>query len=194
MRLQLIVGIILAVTGCNTTSDGTSTGNPVTINISSYSSTLSQGSGSSKLQALSGVGTQAVSDLRFCFKRLRFKPLGSTTASDPSTDSDNVDLLLGEVRISDLGTSLGQVNIPSGTYSRVEFDLEDSCSGFSARVINSSGTFQTSDRITIKFQGTLVVSGGVTLDLNIQSIVSALNTVTNSNQVRSKAEGASGSF
>lgn len=183
MRTLLLLLALLTAMGCNPNSQGTSTGNPVRINIEPYSSSLA-----------GKVGAQAVTDLKFCFKRLRFKTASSVTNPDTTQDSDNVDLDLGEVTISSQGTSLGELTVPDGTYSRVEFDLEDNCSGLSARVVNSNGVFQTTERIMIKFEGTLQVSAGKTVNLDIQAIVSALNTVNSNSQIRSKAESVSGSL
>lgn len=183
MKTYLLMILMIAIAGCDPNSKGTSTGNPVRLNIQSYSSSLA-----------GKVGSQAVTDLKFCFKRLRFKTASSVTNPDPTQDSDNIDLNLGEVTISSQGTTLGEVTVPEGIYSRVEFDLEDNCSGLSARVVNSNGVFQTTERIQIKFEGTLQVSAGTTVNLDIQAIISALNTVNSDSQIRSKAESVSGSL
>jgi hypothetical protein len=183
----IIILLALGFFGCAVQSGGTSTGNPVTLNISPFNSSLALGK-------LGDAGALAVTDLRFCFKRLRFKAASDPTSSDSSQDSSNIDLNLGEVRISELGTNLGEVKVPAGTYGRVEFDLEDSCSGNSLRLTNGNGTFQTSSRISIRFNGSLVVSGTQSVNLNIQSIISALNTAASNSDLKTKAEGASGSL
>lgn len=180
MRFTLVVLLLATLTSCTgSTSGGTSTGNPlVDVKFKAYNSTA------------------ALTSLKFCFKRIRFKMSGQTTNPDPTQDSDNLDFYLGEVNISNLGTNLENVSLPKGTYSRVEMDLEDKCpSGKSVQVTNSNGTFSTNDRITIKFEGTFVHSGdNETLELGIQQITSALNTVTSDSNIRSKAEGVSGDF
>jgi hypothetical protein len=168
---------------------GTSTGNPfVQLKIASFNSTLSVQK--NELEA------QALNSLKFCFKRVRFKKSGETTTPDPANDSSNLDFYLGEVSISSLGTTLQSINLPAGTYTRVEFDLEDKCpSGKSVQLVNSHGSFSTDDRITIKFEGTFVHSSvDETLNLGIQQIVTKLNTVTNSSQIRNRAESVSGDF
>lgn len=171
------------ITGC--AGGGTTIGNPVTVELklSSYTSTQS-------------IETQAVSSLTFCFKRLRFKQEGETTNSDSSTDEDNIDLNLGEVTISPSGTNLTSVSIPSGVYTRVEFDLEKDCSSQkSIQVTNDSGSFSTEDRITIKFEGYFVASdSSKVLNLGLSNIITKLNEVTANSEIKTKAESASGEF
>lgn len=179
MRFTLVVLLLVTLTSCTSSSGGTSTGNPlVDVKFKAYNS------------------TQTLTSLKFCFKRIRFKMAGQTTNPDPSQDSDNLDFYLGEVNISNLGTNLENVSLPLGTYTRIEMDLEDKCpSGKSVQVTNSNGTFSTSDGITIRFDGTFVHSStNETLELGIQQITSALNTVTSDSNIRSKAESVSGDF
>lgn len=179
MKIVLALIILTLTTHCTSSSDGTSTGNPlVAVKFKAYNSTM------------------ALSQLKFCFKRIRFKMSGESTNADPTQDSDNLDFYLGEVSISSLGTNLEDISLPSGTYSRVELDLEDKCpSGKSVQLTNSNGSFSTDDRITIKFEGTFVhTSANQTLELGIQQITSALNTVTSDSNIRNKAESVSGDF
>lgn len=189
MSRAIIALIILSLLGCAAGNDGTSTGNPlVDVRLASYNSTAAA--------QKTDFEAMAMTSLKFCFKRIRFKIDGETTNPDPTQDSDNIDFYLGEVNISSLGTNLTSLSIPYGTYKRVEFDLEDDCpSGKSIQLTNSNGSFSTDDRITIVFEGTFVHDGtGDILNLAVQDIVSALNTVTNSSQIRSKAESVSGDF
>jgi hypothetical protein len=181
----LISGLILGCAG----SEGTSTGNPlVSLKFDSFSSTLA-------LKA-SDITPQAVSSLTMCFKRLRFKLENEVTNPDPSQDEDNVDFYLGDVAISNLGTTLDAIHLPKGTYKRVEFDLDNDCpSGKSVQLTNSNGSFTSTSSMTIRFEGTFVHTGAIAdLNLEIQQIVSALNTVTSPSQIKSKAEGVDGSF
>lgn len=121
----------------------------------------------------------AVSELKFCFKRLRFKrDLEDTVAHE--TAEDNVDLNLGEYVVSSSGTILADVNVPAGTYKRVEFDLEADCkaneTANSASLANDYGTFSSTDRITIKFDGNFIVDGSESLELGVQNILDAANS------------------
>lgn len=188
MRVLLVFIISLLLLGCSG-SQGTSTGNPlVSLKFDSFSSSMA-------LTKASDVAPLTVSSLTMCFKRLRFKLANEATNPDPAQDEDNIDFFLGEVNISSLGTNLKAVNLPIGTYKRIEFDLTNDCAGGSLQVTNSNGTHSTSDNITIRFEGTFINTGVDTdLSLEIQQIVSALNTVTNSSQIEDKLDDVEGSF
>jgi len=190
MRIFLVAIISLFILGCSGGSEGTSTGNPlVSLQFDSFSSSLA-------LTKTSDVTPLTVSSLTMCFKRLRFKIENEATNPDPTQDEDNIDFYLGDVTISNLGTNLNSIRLPIGTYKRVEFDLDDDCpSGKSVQLTNSSGSFTSTESMTIRFEGTFVHTGVLgDLSLEVQQIVSALNTVTNSSQIKSKAEGVDGSF
>lgn len=170
--------------GCS--AKGTSTGNPlVEVKLDGYTAPLS-----AKIEPM------AISSLTLCFKRLRFKMQGENTAGNPELDEDNIDFEVGEVSITPAGSTLGSVSLPAGTYTRIELDFENQCaSGQSIRVANSSGAFQTTSRVTVKFDGTFVADqeNEIVL-LAIQNLVNALNTVTADSQVRTAAESVSNSF
>lgn len=181
MRILLVTLASLMFLGCAKDS-GTSTGNPlVALKFDSFTSTLALKTGD--------VGAEAVSSLKLCFKRLRFRMV--TTAAE-----DEIDFYLGDVTVSNLGTDLGSINLPKGTYDRVEFDLDDDCpSTKSIQLTNTSGSYSTDDRISIRFEGTFTHDGSDdVLGMSIQQIVDSLNTVTGSGQLKAKAEAASGSF
>jgi len=133
----------------------------------------------------------AVSSLKMCFKRLRFKLPDEETLL-PETSEDNIDFYIGEVDISSGGAALGMVTIPKGTYRRIEFDLEPDCaSGKSLEVVNSNGTFFTNERITIKFSGTFNADVDGYLTLGVQQILDALNAHSGGD-LKATAESASG--
>lgn len=180
---KLILSLFLFVAGC-TNSDGTSTGNPlVAVNFSSFNA-LSVGKVVSQ-----DVGAMTVSDLKMCFKRLRFKH------SDASLTDDNTDLDLGEVTIVSTGQLITVAQVPEGTYSRVEFDLDPHCaSGKSVQITNSNGTFTTNQTITIRFDGLVTISSAHTLDLNVQAIITALNNVAADADIKVQAESVGGSY
>lgn len=134
----------------------------------------------------------AVSDLRLCFKRLRFKK-NITDIDDPLID-ENVDLNLGEIAISSAGTNLSVVNIPADTYYRVEFDLEPSCAGKSLTLSNDFGTFSSAENIKIKFDGVFIVDGSETLVLGVQDILNAANAYNGVGSVKTAFESVTGSF
>ncbi|MEZ4873402.1 MAG: hypothetical protein R2827_14425 [Bdellovibrionales bacterium] len=137
----------------------------------------------------------SVSDLRMCFKRLRFKKAGEEDAADPSLDNDNVDFNLGEVSVTSAGTSLGTVVIPEGEYVRLEFDLESDCAGgYSLLVSNDNGTYSTTDRITIKFEGSFTANSDGTLTLAVQDILNGLNAYAGVGGLKDAAEAISGTL
>lgn len=172
--------ILLLIAGCSS-SQGTSTGNPVVaVQFKSYAAMNVQSSDPL-------VEPLAVSNLKMCFKRLRFKPVAGLV--------ENIDLILDEMNIVTSGTLVATASVPPGTYSRVEFDLDPHCvSGKSVQVTNSAGSFTTNQTITIRFDGTLVLSASQNLNLDIQSIITALNTATSDADIKIKAESVGGAF
>jgi len=171
---------------------GTSTGNGlVQLEIGSYNQLA-------WYERLIPAAHATVSSVTFCFKRVRFKA-NSVDSADPANDASNVDFEIGQVTLSPSGTTLGSVSIPKGTYSRVEFDLEDNCgTATSVQVSNSNtgGPFTSGSRITIKFEGTFIADeASERLQLGVQAMINALNTVTASgSQVKTSLEAASGSM
>lgn len=178
LKSVLCFFILILLSACQ--NKGTSTGNPL-VNLRSgiYSS----------------LSIQAVSEARFCFKRLRFKQAGELTAADPTLDLDNIDFAIGEKILNAAGDNFGNVTVPPGNYTRIEFDLDSSCSGgYSVSVTNSSGTYSTSQGISIKFEGNITINADVSIELALQNLIGALNTVTDSSQIRTKLEAVSGAY
>ncbi len=176
--ISIFIILILGGVGCAPSSQGTSTGNPlVAVRFQSFTAF-----GSSKLTAMS------VSSLKMCFKRLRFKYLDGAVGQ-------NVDISLDELTVLSSGTLITSLYVPAATYSRVEFDLDNHCaSGKSIQVTNSNGSFSTNQTTTIRFDGTLVLTGSQNLDLNLQAIVTALNSVASDSDIRTQAESVGGGF
>lgn len=180
-RINIILSILIALILSSCLNNGTSTGNPLV--------NLRYGTFSSSMSAL------AVSNAKLCFKRVRFKQAGETTNPDPSLDADNIDFDIGEKTLSPMGAGLGNVNVPKGQYVRLEFDIDNHCgNGYSVSVTNSSGTFTTNDGVSIKFEGTLNIVGDISLEIFMQNIVTELNAVTNSSQIKTRLESVSGTF
>lgn len=133
-----------------------------------------------------------VSELKFCFKRLRFKKdISDLPGDDDDLLDDNIDFNLGEQIITSSGALLGTVNVPEGTYYRVEFDLEPECAGVSARVTNDFGTFSSNEQIKVKFDGVFVVNGTENLELGVQNILSEVNA-HNGGNLADRLESISG--
>ena len=174
----------LLMMGFNNCGKGTTTGNPkapVSLSFSPYNASA---------KATGSIQPMAVASLVMCFDRLRFK------TADIGGSEEEIDVYLGEVTLSPAGTNLADIEVPHGTYERIEFDLDDKCaSGRSVQVQNGNGFFFTNENMTIRFEGTFTADeASGNLELFIQNIVSALNTVSSNSQIRSKAEGASGTF
>lgn len=161
----------------------------------------------------------SVASLKMCFKRLRFKLAESTEDStkapgsddsvlgksgsddqvphnsDPSISEDNIDFNIGEITVSSETTQLGSIKIPSGTYRRIEFDLENSCaSGKSISLVNNFGTFSATDRITIKFDGHFEANIDGTLTLGVQQILNQLNNYNGTGPMKTTVESISGAL
>lgn len=133
----------------------------------------------------------AVESVRFCFKRIRFKLEEDDSDAEAASSTD---LEIGAVLWSSGTEALQSVTVPSGSYRRIELDLEDGCSnGESLRVVNDSGTFFTDDRITIRFEGQFEVSAAdQTLGLVIDRLLTALDAVNDSENLKDAAESVSG--
>lgn len=175
----IFMTVLLAISSC-AKNEGTSTGNPFV---------------ALKYQSYNALSAFTVNQLKFCFKRVRFKQLGEPTSTDTELDGDNIDFVIGEKLITTIGDTLGEVRVPPGQYARVEFDLDNHCgNGYSVYINNSNGTFSTSDRITIKFEGTFVLQSNTDLNLAIQPIINAVNNVNNSANIKTTLEGVSGTF
>jgi hypothetical protein len=173
---KLISFLYLILSACSP-NGGTSTGNPlVAVNFKTFSPLQFQ-----------NIGAMSVSNLKMCFKRLRFKPVSGL--------DDNIDLQLGEVSVLATGMLVTTATVPAGAYSRVEFDLDTHCaSGKSVQITNSNGSFVSVDTITIRFDGSLILTQSQNLDLNIQAIISALNAAVSDTDIKVKAESVSGNF
>lgn len=124
-------------------------------------------------------------DIVFCLERVRFKLPEDVANEIPGQDEDSsedeiedsVDFELGEVVIDPQGTNLGDIQIPAGTYSEIEFDLDSNCaSGKTIQITNSFGTFSTDEEVTIEFEGQFEVKDGVEFVLPLASIISVLDS------------------
>lgn len=139
----------------------------------------------------------ALSNAKFCFKRLRFK---KADVAEESAE-DNVDFTPGQVTLTSTGTTIGEIKLPTATYVRVEFDLEANCVAGASNAVegtNSNGTFSSTSNTKIVFRGRFDASEAQeTLTLGVTSIISALNQLPNGasgNTVRDALENAGGTF
>ncbi len=175
-------------------SCGTSTGNPpsVILEFKPYNS----GSAFNILPLLLiRPAYAAVSSVTFCFKRLRFK-LDDENTSDVDNDKNNINFEIGKVTLSENGTALGTRTLSAGTYRRIEFDLDNKCDNKrSVEITRNGNTFSTTSRITIKFKGTFTLEDtGRTVELAVQALLDALNSVTSDGDIKDKLENSVGSY
>lgn len=189
MKIALGLLFSIALIGCKANQSSTET---ATVSMQMGTYTTAQ---SFWLDLLLPKAHASVSDLKFCFKRLRFKTALEDTAS-PETSEDNIDFNLGEVTIDSQGTYLSDIVVPKGIYKRVEFDLESDClSGNSVQLVNNNGGFSSSDRITIKYEGELVIDGDGTLTLDTQPILDAMNNYNGSgSSIKDTLEAVTGTL
>lgn len=136
----------------------------------------------------------AVSEAKFCLKRLRFK----TDDTETNGDDDNVDFTPGLITLETTGASLGEVTLPAGTYRRIEFDMEKDCDGTTQNGIaftNSTASFTSDATTTIKFKGTFEANESAeTLTLAVANIIDALDGITDpaatENDIKNALEAA----
>jgi hypothetical protein len=106
---------------------------------------------------------------------------GRSQGQDDSVDSpeleDSVDFSIGEVSLDSNGVFLGAVTLPKGTYQRIEFDLENNCgSGQSIELTNGYGSYKSSKKVTIRFEGEFVADdASEVLMLNTKELMDAAN-------------------
>lgn len=136
----------------------------------------------------------------FCLKRLRFK----TDDNDANSSDDNIDFSPGVVTLSATGSTIGDVTLPTGTYKRIEFDMETNCVGTntsqtSVTFTNEFGSYSTDDTITMKWKGTFVADTVTqSISLNISNAITALAALDDpgNNDIKNSLEaaGSVGSF
>lgn len=140
-----------------------------------------------------------VSDVKMCFKRLRFKMVDSSEAGSAQSSSDsgpddkeishNIDFHPGEVSLSSSWIYLGEVTVPAGTYRRIEFDIEKDCgensSGNSISFTNNHGQFWSDQTVNIRFEGEFEAShSGQQINLYTADILDALDDVVSLSDVK----------
>lgn len=191
-NLKIVAGVAAAImiltNGCAKESATTKT-HQIAIQFGSYTSAKYK-----FMRLLLPEAKAAVSSLNLCFKRLRFKTAEDPAVTDnPTADGDNIDFGLGSVDISSGATSLGTITLPEGNYTRIEFDLESDCaSGKSINLVNGNGSYSSTDRITIKFEGHFTANADGVLTLGVQQIIDSLNSYNGGSALKVAAESISG--
>ena len=182
--------LLLSLVGCG---PGTTTGNPVApVNVQVRLEDKQPFAWIQKTwDLIIPPAHAAISNLKMCFKILKFKP-------DSTTDGANYELKVGQVDINPSGTNLLTVAIPPGTYQQIDFELDKDCDEVigkpSVSFMNNNGAFFTDESMTIKFQGSYTVSETGTLTLNIDQLLDTIETVTANNQIKINLESAIGDY
>lgn len=189
--------IFLLMLLLNTWSCGTSTGNPARVSVAVRLVDQQPFAWWKPVQdkLLIPSARAAATNVFFCFKRLRFK----FDSAGPD-GSGNIDLNLGRVAIDPNGTSLGNLSIPAGVYRRIEIDLVKECDLTNGRPsvefvnLNAPFNYSSQDGMTIKFEGVFTASAGTSLDLNIDLLLDAMDTVTPADNIRDVLEAVTGDY
>ncbi len=117
----------------------------------------------------------AVSSAKFCFKEIRVKREDGNNSDGDKNQSIDV----GLVTMDESGTDLTEIELESGAYKLIEFDLKDECdTGYSVSVDNDNGTITTDAHLQIRFSGTYDPDeDGDVVTLKIQDVMDTLDTV-----------------
>ncbi len=185
-HLTVALSMVTLIAGCGQEKDDDP--GPVTLS-------LAMESGGA---ALAG---SAVKDVKLCFKRLRFKTAEEDTASaekpptadEDDADSDNIDFDIGEVTLATGEKKLGDIELAAGSYRRIDLDLDKKCNGYSVMMTNANGTFQTDDRVKIKFRGDFQASeSNKSISLVVDTLIAGLENVKDGSEIKAAIGNPSG--
>lgn len=127
----------------------------------------------------------SVTHLNMCIKRFRMK-------SD--ANSASVDLNLGKVQIKSKGTDLGEINIPSGWYKRIELELEPQCgpggtNSVEVKIGTGDNWFKSTEAIKMRFDGDFHFdSSSNQVGIIIDGVLQRLGTITSDADIKTKVE------
>jgi hypothetical protein len=191
MKAFLLISLLFLVS-CSGGGGGTTTGNPVkTVNVRMQDKQTFAWMKKISDSIIPSAYANA-SDVSLCFKRLRFKPVENEDSS-----AENYDITLGRVTIDPTGTDIVSVSVPEGMYTRIEFDLEENCNGTTAPSVsftNLNGEFTSQDNIKIKFDGELVVDEDKTVNLDIDVILNAMDSINLGDDIKNTLEAVTGDY
>ena len=153
------------------------TATPVGLNFAPYNASAS-----------AKITTKSVSNLTICIRYIRFRGV---------TDDETVEVPFGELAVNPAGTPIADIDVPNGSYTSIEIELkkEYCASELSVVVTNDNGTFSTDEDVKMSFDGGILIENDeIELDLFIQTIVSALQSVSSGEQIRDSVQSVTGSF
>ncbi len=124
---------------------------------------------------------EPVPQIFLCVEQIRLlKP------DDDDGDDVRIDLN-GENQILNLrpdGTVLDFIDVPVGSYGRVELRLSSDCGGVSAAVSNANGDYAISEEVNLRFRGSVTNNGSIKrLVLDMDQMVTGLVDAKNRNDV-----------
>lgn len=139
------------------------------------------------------LGSQVEATL--CISGIRLQHSLGCGWIDPTEDPRNKKLRFGEVSFDPRGVDLGEVFIPAGSYQLIQLDLGRHCSGTTLRIRNQHGIFETDENITLTFSGDFkAVHEKESLILQTEKVISSLERVAISSDLKSYAESIDGAF
>ncbi|MEQ1878932.1 MAG: hypothetical protein ABL958_19995 [Bdellovibrionia bacterium] len=114
---------------------------------------------------------------------------------DPLGNLIPIDLDPEEILMDPGGTRLALFAPFVYYFERVEFRTANQCNlGYSLRVINPNGDFQSVGTPSLKFQGTVDAQGKVNLGMDFQPVINGLNAITNAGGINSVTNTTIGPF
>ena len=145
--------------------ENTTVGNPVvSVSLASTSTQAVASSFKNSLTAKALALKNFVSplDLGMCMKVIRFK-----TTTDDSELGTELELSVGFVRYNGAEAHLTRLQVPAGTYQRVELVFDNVCveNAYSVSVQNTSGFFSANRRLRVRFDGTIKITSDTHLAL-----------------------------
>lgn len=200
MKFLIIILLVFSIMACQNGGGGTTIGNPVvSMNLTSEPLAVADidyiktpwSILMSLIKPSSAIADDKYADLKICFKRVRFK----TPETLDSTTEDNIDFNSGLINFSGSEVGIGNINLPKGSYRRIEFDISKNCNeNFSISIVNSTGAFQTEDTISIRFNGSFEHSSESILKLNMFSWKQAIQQIQASEDIKGTLESLDGSL
>lgn len=146
------------------------------------------------------VGPQVATPVRgvvFCFADMLVK----VDADEENFPASTRGLTLVQSPIDPLGTLLGSILLPNGTYERVDLRLVSDCQGVRPRPViefsndNDVAPFRLQDEtLRLKFIGVVDVRGSTTVTLDATEHFTELATITDRVQIKPALEAVVGEF
>lgn len=154
---------------------GTTTDNPkptVTVEVGGFPE---EGSGSVNMQ--------------LCVDELRFRNDGE--------DDDHeyrVEFRAKWITLSPAGTLIdNNLQVPFGSYERIDLKLSNDCGGAYATVTNANGTFAATEEVDLRFSGAVTVAGASSkLILDMSNMITAALRATSNSQFQSALSDSEG--